>query len=39
MISEEYVTVGVGEASQIITHPTSSIEFTFEILSVEETCG
>tara|TARA_Y100000310_G_C20475644_1_gene712257 strand:+ start:195 stop:812 length:618 start_codon:yes stop_codon:yes gene_type:complete len=40
IITEEYLTVGVGEESSIITHPTASkIKFTFEVKSVEETCG
>lgn len=40
VLSEQYVTVLVGETSEVVTHPTiKSVQFTFTIKSVDETCG
>jgi hypothetical protein len=40
LLSEQYLTVLVGETSEVVTHPTiKSVQFTFTIKSVEEECG
>ncbi len=40
VLSEEYITVLVGQTSKVITHPTlKGLSFTFKIKSVDEVCG
>jgi len=40
LINEQYVTVKVGEKSDVITHPNiKSIKFTFTVKSVKEECS
>ncbi len=40
IVNEQYVTVKVGEKSEVVTHPNmKSIKFTFTVKSVNEECG